>query len=72
MDGLPRPATATELYLAAIHEELCVIRSRLDPPDLTVDGEVELREPSAATCPDCGRTFKSASGLGRHRQARHQ
>lgn len=69
---LPRPVTTNDMLLAAILEELCVIRSRLEPAEVTVpDDEVELREPAAVRCETCGQTFKSKAGLARHRQAKH-
>ncbi len=47
MTGLPPPGTATEMYLAAVLDELRAIRDRLDPPaSAEVPGRVELTEPA--------------------------
>ncbi len=47
--SLPQPATTTEMYLAAILDEL---RQGRNAPDLTEEPqEVELREPRAVPAP---------------------
>lgn len=46
MDRLPRPTSSTDMYLAAILDELRALRAALAPaPAQPITDEVELREP---------------------------
>ena len=48
MSGLPRPVTVSDLYLAAVLDELRLIKAELIQPEPEpVDGdEIELKEPA--------------------------
>lgn len=66
MPDLPTPRTATDTYLAAIHDRLGELLDRL--PDRTAgawpDGSVELREPAAPAPVGGGEAPPSETDVG--------
>lgn len=78
---LPKPATVTEKYLKAIHDEL---RKMNEPKKVNVTGNaedmynavkeepVEVKGLERHACDICGKNFKTAASLKAHKTRVHK